>query len=96
MTVFANNFIWINKDETANAVVADVLEDIQDTDASKESGDARLYPKKMVKPPVENDKGDILLDKEGTMRLERSQYTEDMMGVEDPENINNKNDNKKE
>ena len=89
MTVFANNFIWINKDETANAVVADVLEDIHDTDASKKPGDARL-------DPIENNKGDILLDKEGTMRLERSQYTEDMMGVEDPENINNKNDNKKE
>ena len=72
MTIHANNFLWVNKDETPKNTVQDILENIKDTDDSKESTDSRLLP----------ENTDILLTDDGTLRLKRSQYTETMVGVD--------------
>lgn len=87
MPVKANNFIWIDKVNTPNNVIEDVLNNIQDTDESKEPNDSRLTPL---------ERENIIMNEEEGLTVKRSQYTEDMMGESEDRDYINKENNKKE
>ena len=60
--------------------------------------EAKTLPKKLAKSkPLASTDNYILLTKDGTLKVEKSEYTEDMMGVSEDRNyINTEENNKKE
>jgi hypothetical protein len=89
MPIFANTFVWINEPEPG------AKPETKTTDEPLADDFSNTTPKAL---PEDFANADFIpLSEDGSLRVRKSQYTEDMMGTEESEKtINTTTDNKKE